>query len=323
MEIINSSKDGFSEDKHENFHLDKIKVLETFTMKNIVQSLCMLNDGRLLTNECLWLEEEEKGYDKLCVYTIKNGLECDINIDFQLVKDIYPLNDGNVLMILTKKIIIIKINKNSIEELWSEDGEKIKVNKLLNENFFIKKKSNKAIYKYDNGKLIIYKNLNELNKKENIFCLCQITENEYAFITDKKKIFFGEKSYVIFYDMKKETKIKSLKLGDVNDCFNYLCLFNKNNMLVFGIHSIILVDTVNKKIKKELKYTLFFEDCVFLNEKLILHSEEHRLTLYEYIEPNDFVLKEKKDMKISEISKYPGNKLIYFCSSGNKLGILG
>ena len=315
-------------DKYENFHLNEIKELQSFNATDYVLEIYMLNDGRILTFEA-HVEEREDKYYKLCVYSADNGFNCDINIniDNEMVEYFFQMNDGNLIIIVSKGIKIVKIEKNTIEEIWNEKKKTFKITKLLNENFFIysKEDKQKLLYKYDNGKLISYKNLNELDKKESISFLCQINENEYALFSEKKGILYGTNNYLIFYDMKNEKKIKSIKIGDGKKVFSNFFLLNKDNLIIFGSDSNILVDVKNKKIKKEFKYGLFLDLCIFLNEKLFLYKDRSKLLLYEYKEPNNIILKEKKEIGrcIELISKYPGNKLIIFTEKNNKLSIYG
>ena len=315
-------------DKYDNFHLNEIKELQSFNATDYVAEIYILNDGRILTSEAHTEELEDKYY-KLCVYSADNGFNCDINIniDNEMVEYFFQMNDGNLIIIVSKGIKIVKIEKNTIEEIWNEKKKTFKITKLLNENFFIysKEDKQKLLYKYDNGKLISYKNLNELDKKESISFLCQINENEYALFSEKKGILYGTNNYLIFYDMKNEKKIKSIKIGDGKKVFSNFFLLNKDNLIIFGNDSNILVDVNNKKIKNEFKYELFLEDCIFLNEKLFLYKDRSKLLLYEYKEPNNIILKEKKEIGrcIELISKYPGNKLIIFTEKNNKLSIYG
>ena len=327
IQVIRMNKGDFDySDKYENFHLNEIKELQSFNATDYVLEIYMLNDGRILTNET-HIEERENKYYKLCVYSVENGFNCDISIDFEMVKYFFQMNDGNVIIILFEEIKIVKIEKNTIEEIWNEKKKRVRITKLLNENFFIYSKEDKQrlLYKYDNGKLISYKNLDELYKKESFRFLCQINENEYALFSEKKGILYGTNNYLIFYDMKNEKTIKSIKIGDGEKTFSDFFLLNKDNLIIFGNDSNILVDVKNKKIKKEFKYGLFLDLCIFLNEKLFLYKDTFKLLLYEYQEPNNIILKEEKKMGIGIelISKYPGNKLIIFTEKNNKLSIYG
>ena len=230
--------------------------------------------------------EEEKnkcsGY-KLCVYSLINGFDCNINIDFNMVRDFYLMNDGNVLVNVIDEIKIIKIKKNTIEEIWNGKGRGIRITKLLNENFFFKEKKDKQrlLYKYDNGKLICYKNIKELYEKESVHFLYQMNENEYVLFSERKGIIYGTNNYLIFYDMKNEKRIKSIKIGDGKKCFSDFFSLNKDILIIFGNDSYILVDVKNKKIINEIKFTLFLDRCIFLNEKLFLYVDDFKLFLFE------------------------------------------
>ena len=223
----------------------------------------------------MYNDEEDNYQFKLCVYSVINGFDCDINIDFDNMRYFYPMNDGNVIIILFGEIKIVKIKKNTIEEVWNEKKKKFKITKLLNQNFFIRTKENKErqcyLYKYDNDKLISFKDLSKLFHKESVLFLCQINESEYALFSCKKGIIYGTNNHLIFYDMKNEKRIKSLKIGDGEKCFGDFFLLNKENLIIFGNDSNILVDVKNRKIKNEFIYVLYMDLYTFLNETLFIY----------------------------------------------------
>lgn len=291
MEIVDSAYSN----KYEDFHLNEIKELKSFDVVNYIMGLIVLNDGRILTNDSIGNEgdsEEENEEDneekkkcmyKLCVYSLINGFDCDINIDFELVRDFYLMNDGNVLVNVIDEIKIIKIKKNTIEEIWNEKKKSIRITKLLNENFFLKVKKDKQrlLYKYDNGKLISYKDIKEIFKKESVEFLYQINENEYVLFSNRKGIIYGTNNYLVFYDMKNEKRIKSVKIGDgKKDFFDFFSL-NKDILIILGRDSHLLVDVKNKKIINEFKFELFLKECIILNEKLFLYQDDFKLFLFE------------------------------------------
>ena len=167
------------------------------------------------------------------------------------------------------------------------------------------------MYKYEKGKLICYKNLNQLYKNENITNFCQISDDEYIFTTKKKKIFSGTKDYLSFYNMKSNKILKTLKLEDTNNDYIKLFLLNKDNLIAFMDNSIILVGVKNKEIINVFNYSLYVEDCIFLNEKIFLNTDYSTLTRYEFEEPNNIQAKEKMKIRYnSKILKLRGNKLI-------------
>ena len=89
IQVIRMNKGDFDySDKYENFHLNEIKELQSFNATDYVLEIYMLNDGRILTNET-HIEERENKYYKLCVYSVENGFNCDINIDFEMVQNFF------------------------------------------------------------------------------------------------------------------------------------------------------------------------------------------------------------------------------------------
>ena len=164
------------DDKYENFNINKIKELNSFTTKNTIEKLLILNDGRILTNQKYYDENGDNIY-KLCVYSLQNGFICDINIDYGDIKKFYIMDDGNVIL-EDNNIRIIKINKNYIEDMFVFGKEGSSIKQLSKDKFIIDIKKlrdkpvynkffqvyvdykwEKVIYKYDNNQLIFYKNI--------------------------------------------------------------------------------------------------------------------------------------------------------------------
>ena len=84
-----------------------------------------------------------------------------------------------------------------------------------------------------------------------------------------------------------------------------------------------LIDIKNRKVKTEFKYKIRFEDIILLNYKQFLYKGEDTLSLFELEEPNNLKLKEKKELDITLVSKYPGNKLIFCFNNGTKIALYG
>ena len=289
-----------------------------------------MNDRRILTFQSY---EDEKGDDsyKLCVYSINKGFICDINMDYfedeQQALYFHLLNDGNVLIKCAHEILIVKISKNSIEEIWKLDNREsdnsIEINILLNENFLIKIYPKYNLYKYEENKLISYKDITTLYKNENVEAICQITENEYALLSRKKGLISGETCYIIFYDMKNDKKIKSLKIGKGDKYYCEMFLLNETNLISSGKDFIVLIDIKKRNIIKEIKYEFDFHNIILLNQNYFLHYTKKKLSFYEIEGLNEIKLKEEKDMEIGSIIKYPGNKLLITDYEGKKISIYG
>ena len=62
-----------------------------------------------------YYDENGKDLFKLIVYSLKNTFICDINIEFNEVKSLYLMDDGNVIIDLNQ--IIIEREFFSIQEL--------------------------------------------------------------------------------------------------------------------------------------------------------------------------------------------------------------
>ena len=332
--------------KYENFHLSELKELISYQTLYEISSLFILNDGRIVTIQLIYYEEgfgkEDSEETKLCVYSIKNNrFECEINITYENINKFIQMDDGNVIAVLDDKIKIIKFHKNSIEEISTENKKKSNVTKLLKGNLLLKALADEQppqtkgffanlyfvfdyfLYKYDKGKIKEYKNITKLYKDEKIHAFHQMTEDEFVFTSIKKGKINKNYYYLIFYDMKNEKEIKSLKLGDKYKDFDNFVSLNEENLLVFGNESYILVDSINKIVKKEIKFDTDFTKLMVLNKKLYLFQYDDTLKLYKFEENNFELIQEIKFEYYQEnITKYPGNKLIHYTSEG-KISILG
>ena len=113
----NINKSNPFEDKYENFNINKIKELQSFTTQNKIELLFVLKDRRILTIQ-EYFNERGKKFQKLCVYSTKNGFLCDINIDIEDCNSIFQMDDENVIICgyINK---LLKIKNNNIEEITS------------------------------------------------------------------------------------------------------------------------------------------------------------------------------------------------------------
>ena len=128
----------------------------------------------------------------------------------------------------------------------------------------------KMIYKYDNNQLIFYKNINEFyNSQKEIYNCLQINENEYAFYTLEKGKVFGESDFILFYNIETDKIIEKLKVGK-GENNHEMTLLNKDNLIISGNGTIILIDIKDRKIINEFKFDdyLYFDDLLLLNEKI-------------------------------------------------------
>ena len=315
--------------KYENFNLNQIKELQTFTTKSEVEKILILHDNRILSLQSYSDEDWEYIY-KLCIYSPNNRFTCDINVDFYDSDNIFLMDDGYVLIEnKNRNIKTIKINKNNIEEIWSFEVKISDINRLINNNFLLETyksltgsynffdpktrfKYSYLLYKYENGKLIFIKDISDIyEKEEHIQCICQINENEFAISATQKGKIYGKNDFVIFYDILEGKKISSLKVGKGENT-NDMYLLKKETLIVGGDRNIILIDAKNKKIIKRYNYFFWNLDIIYLNEKSFLYADNNNIFQYELENDNTLILKEKREIKHGLIKKYPDNKLLIY-----------
>jgi hypothetical protein len=255
------------------------------------------------------------------------------------------MDDGHVIVNTSNdEIKIIDIKKDKIEEIWKLDKKSNYIQKLSTTKLLINIKKDKSgrdyeLYTYDKDKLIFYKNINKIYKKrpdkkyqgdyaQNI---CHIKEDEFILYINKKGKLYGRNEYLIFYDMKNNKEIKSLKVGKGENS-NDMVLVNKETLLVGGEKSTILVNIKKRKITKELEFGIELYCVIILNEKSFLSyrlldevSEEGYLEQYEFQDSDNILLKQKKkfDYELFDelISKYSGNKVVIY--KNKKITIYG
>ena len=336
----NIQENNHWENTYENFNVTKLQKLQSFNTKYKIETLLVLNDGRILTQQC-YSDENSEDYYKLCVYSTKNGFMCDINIDYEYIRDIYQMDDGNIIIFTSDSkndniIDIIKIKKSSIENIWNFEKNAKLEKKLLKNTFCLdveKKKKGaggffgvvtlytKELYKYDKGQLIQYKNIEKLYKKEGIENICQVNENEFIFYSRLKGKIYGKNDYLIFYDMAKDEKIKTLKVGG-GENLNGMLLVSKDILIIQGNEKIKLIDIPNKRIIKKInKYFDLEIEVLLLNQKSFLYYEKRHLKQYEIDDSKDLKLKGNIRYDDDFIFKYPDNKFITY--SDNEITIYG
>ena len=343
--IINNNIDEYysMKDRYANLDINKIRINLQYQTLNGIDNLFILRDGRIITNQKVYYgdgDDEEDGENKLCVYSIKNNkIKCDINIDYQYSNNCIETSDGNVIMVFSDKIKIIKIHQKYIEEIQNLNLKKAKISVFFyKDNFLIKclaeNQPSKAkgffadlfyvydqcLFKYENGNLISYKNLNELYKKEKVKAIAQINSNEYALLSQKKGVVYGTNDYIIFYDMITDKKIKSLKIGN-GERYGNLLLLNKENLIVFRDYSLVLIDVKNRKTNKEFKYEMDIYEFTLINETSFLYKQNGKICLYKLDGAHNIVQKGDAELTDSyeQLFRFPGNKLIGFTNNNISL----
>ena len=149
-----------------------------------------------------------------------------------------------------------------------------------------------------------------LDEKESIMSLCKINEDEIGIKVTKEGLIFGSNDYVIFFHLKKNKKIKSLKVGK-NGQLGGIFLINKDNILVGEDDKLIIIDTKSRYIKKEFKFEFYrISDFIPLNEKSFLIRQDESLFQFEFDNSNIKKLEEDEKYFLELIKKYPDNKIL-------------
>ena len=319
-----------------NFKLNELKELQTYTPNNEVEQLLVLNDGRILTSQCFLDEDEESNY-KLCVYSIKNNkFICQINLDYDGIGEMYLMKDGYIIIkTYARELKIISITNDKIKEIWKLEKKTGETIKRLSENMFLipvdnGKKisgffsnivfSDEMLYTYKNGKLALYKDVKQLYKSEKINNICHLKQDEFAIYINKKALLCGTKDCLVFYNMRTDSIIKTLKVGKGENSYE-MFLINNDNLLISGDRTTKLIDVKNRKFLKEFIFEMLECPPIILNSSLILSYRSHFIQLYEFDNLKTIKLKEEKKIRVGLVEKYPGNKLIIY--SEKKLIIFG
>ena len=127
-------------------------------------------------------------------------------------------------------------------------------------------------------------------------------------IIGKVKI-FGYNAFLMFYDIKKNKEIQTLKLGDGEDG-RRVFLANKDNLILERNRKLVVIDIKSRNIKKEIKIEHYLRLIITLNENRFLVQDYNNIYEYEIESKNKITLKEQKRIENKFIGKYPDNKLI-------------
>ena len=306
-----------SDDKYENFQISGVKELKFFEVKYNISDFLILHDRRLLTVQ-YYNDEKRDNYYKIIVYDLNNGIICDINYDLESsIKKIFQMNDDSLIIFFYEFIKVFEVKRKTIEEIYS-----IKMNMdfenvfdLFGEKFIVMYfdyYTNKGICEflsYENKK-INQQNQYENNKYKFIEA-CGLNENEIVFFCHQKGKLFGDKAYLLFYDIKNNKDIKALKLGNF-EYGNKISLLNDNNLIVELHEKLILINTKSRVKKGEYDSGL----RSFSNKIFCLNNNSFILIvlgkIFEYKVDNSGITFVGKNELIHarEISKYPDNQLI-------------
>ena len=105
--------------------------------------------------------------------------------------------------------------------------------------------SNVYIYSYKDNNLIYDKSID--TEKYGVIDVCEINNKEIAISCYDHGKFYGIKDYfILFYDLEKDQKIKTLDFG------GKLCYLNEENLIAVSDNKIYSIDLINHEMKNEI-----------------------------------------------------------------------
>ena len=314
--------------KSESSKNDKIKELKSFKIPNEKETysleilgILILNDNRILLNiEYKSNNKDNKSIYKYIIYNTKNNEIFNLKLDmciYDFEKDIVQIDNDKIIILSRKRdeksFYLFDINQNKIIQTFNleniSDLEIVKLTDLKIGIFYTKKKElilKYDIYSYENGKLFFNKT-NNIKEKTYSFKICIINENEVAFTIFNDALFGSiNYHYVLFYNLKKNKKIKTLN-GDMYK----INLINKNifSCITFD-NEFILIGIDKKNILKKIKFENYFDYLIPFTEKIFLICGAD--SIYQYIikDGNDIILKQELKIQYDTIKKYINNEII-------------
>lgn len=327
-------------DKYDNFNIKNIQELLSFETNNSNEQIIILKDLRILSHNYPRYDNRLtfRGPDPaLYVYNLKN--KNYITFETQRIYDMIQMDDGQIIITQYDGISVLNIKEKEIEIKQTIRDNLFNIYKLSNESFLSmihSKTKHKSIsilkiYSYKDGE--IKDNYIIILEKE-LYDPCVISENEIALSYYEKGLFGGYNSYIIFYDIKKEKQINTLKFDGMNTLITF-SYNNKYSILLIEQESIqnekqkkiILFDNVKHKIEGDIIINDLFDSIITLNNTFFLtfNKKTKKISQYEIDNNKNKIkinLKETKENDdIFTVGKYPGNK-IYFAFS-NKICIYG
>ncbi len=286
------------------------KTKKSFSSKDRIDQIYLLNDGRILT--C-------KNNGPACVYNLNNDVViCDISSNELPFGNIIQMEDNNIINFANNELKVIKIKKHSFEEIQTikifNSIEYKKILKISNEKICIYLYEFFKIYLYQNGKLVdIQKEFqvplkNYFVNGEPFIEYCVINQNEIASLYLKDGKIYGLNAFLIFYDMEKFKEIKTLQLGDGAYGSGEVCLLNENYIVAETTKSLVIINIKSRKVIKEIKTDFHGISLFQLSKNLICLCDRKQINLYLFENVNDYEIYNKIWQKVS----------IQVCKSNNK-----
>ena len=234
---------------YEDFNITKMNTIVTFNIRDINEEIFILKDGRLLI-----YGKDIKDKFIFIVYDLQTNNFINMNIDE--IYGIIQMDDGIVIILTEKnKLLSVDIKEKDFQMLQELEIEfegikyigKLSAKKII----IVESRGNVTIYKYENKKLTIEKELNSAKKFQYIEKMTVINEKEISLSYIQNTLFSS--SYNIgFIDLEKDYKIQSYKTGDLI----ILCLINDDLFIYGEENKLYRIHLKNHSKKKNLYYQM-------------------------------------------------------------------
>ena len=262
-----------------------------------------MNDGRIFV-----ITKKDYSEYKKYVYNISNDvIVCDIyEFDDEIIKQFIQILNNIILLLTYDNLKVIQIKKHSLDEIQSIDipGEKNFVTNLLkisDEKICFRNAKHFYFYDFIDSKLQKTKLEFKLPIKiENIITdHCTINENEIAIHYEEEGKIWGSTVFLMFYDIKNNKEIKTLKLGDGCNA-KEICLINDKYLAANYNTGFRIIDIKNRQFIKEVNCDLAgFRHLFQLNLNFLCLYDYSTLKIVKF-ESIDRIIRYNYDKKIDE-----------------------
>ena len=253
----NENDDNNESDEEKRYAIIQSKNRKKITIntKDEILNLYILNDGRIFV-----ITKKKYSNYKKYVYNISNDvIVCDIyEPDDERIEQMIQISNNIIVLLTSDKLKLIQIKKHSFDEIQSIDIPNLKtlgknLLKISNEKICIRDDKYFKFYDFIDGKLQKSKLEFKLSiKSENIIRdYCIINKNEIAIHYEEEGKIWGSTDFLMFYDIKNNKEIKTLKLGD-GCAAEDICLINDNYLASSCGTGFRIIDIKNRKLIKEI-----------------------------------------------------------------------
>ena len=242
--------------------------IKKYSTEYTIEKLIILQDQRILCLQKFYDKDEKEKYI-FFIYNTNNSFKCDFSLETNNVNNMFQMNDGNIIISYNCHggiIKVVKAKKKCFEIIQDLDDFNYNIYKISEEMVVIRDYNCLYFFSYEKGKLI------SKNCKENIdhiHDLCCINNSEIAIYYYKEGKFFGYNAFLLFYDIKYYMKKKTLKLGNW-EYGKLIKLINENTLILHRNSKILIIDTLNRIVKKEIRFGYNIFSIILLNKNNFL-----------------------------------------------------